>query len=65
MNHVEIEDLKKYVFIENPVYSPDGTYLAFIKATADEKKNSYHRNLYLVKDGEVVQYTAEKKYASN
>ena len=60
MNHVEIEDLKKFVFIENPVYSPDGTYLAFIKAMADEKKNSYHRDLYLVKDGEVVQYTAEK-----
>ena len=44
MKTVTIEDLKQFVFIENPVYAPDGKTLAFIKATADEKNNG---NCYL------------------
>ena len=60
MKTVTIEDLKQFVFIENPVYAPDGKSLAFIKATVDEKNNGYHRDLYLVKDGMVRQYTAKE-----
>ena len=60
MKTVTIEDLKQFVFVENPVYAPDGKTLAFIKATADEKNNGYHRDLYLVKDGKVRQYTSKE-----
>lgn len=55
---LEIEDLTKYVAIENPQYSPNGEYLAFQTGKADIKKNGYHRDVWLVKDGTASQFTA-------
>ena len=57
MKKVEIRDLLTYRFPENLLYSPDGKYLAFSCAQADEKKNSYKRDIWLIKDGKPVQLT--------
>ena len=55
---VVIEDLLKYIYPENLQYSPDGTYLAFQAAKADEKKNAYSRDVWMIKDGSPKQLTA-------
>lgn len=55
---IEIEDLLKYRFPENLQYSPDGTFLAFQLAQADEKNNSYTRDVWIVADGKPKQLTA-------
>ena len=55
---VEIRDLLDFRYPENLQYSPDGTYLAFQIARADEEKNTYHRDVWIVKDGKPVQLTA-------
>lgn len=58
LKSLEIEDLTKYVAIENLQYSPSGDYLAFQTGKADVKKNGYHRDVWLVKDGVANQFTA-------
>lgn len=55
---LQIEDLTKYTAIENLQYSPNGTYLAFQTGIADTKKNNYHRDVWLVKDGTAKQFTS-------
>ncbi len=55
---VVIEDLLKYTYPENLQYSPEGTYLAFQAAKADEKKNAYSRDVWMIKDGSPKQLTA-------
>lgn len=55
---LEIEDLTKYTAIENLQYSPDGKHLAFQTGVADVKKNGYHRDVWLAKDGKAQQFTA-------
>ncbi len=55
---VVIRDLLNFRFPENLQYSPKGTYLAFQVAKANEKKNSYDRDVWLVKDGKAKQLTA-------
>ena len=54
---LQIEDLTKYTAIENLQYSPNGTCLAFQTGIADTKKNNYHRDVWLVKDGTAKQFT--------
>ncbi|MBE6127742.1 MAG: S9 family peptidase [Erysipelotrichaceae bacterium] len=55
---VEIRDLLTFRFPENLQYSTKGTYLAFQVAQANEKKNSYDRDVWLVRDGKAKQLTA-------
>ena len=55
---VEIRDLLNFRFPENLQYSTKGTYLAFQVAKANEKKNSYDRDVWLVRDGKPQQLTA-------
>lgn len=55
---VEIRDLLNFRFPENLQYSTKGTYLAFQVAKANEKKNSYDRDVWLVRDGKAQQLTA-------
>ena len=55
---LELRDMLEYRYPENLQYSPDGTYLAFQVAKADEEKNTYTRDIWLVKDGKAAQFTA-------
>ncbi|MBR3357863.1 MAG: S9 family peptidase [Solobacterium sp.] len=55
---VEIRDLLDFRYPENLQYSPEGTYLAFQTAKAEEEKNTYHRDVWVVKDGTPRQLTA-------
>ena len=55
---LQIEDLTKYTAIENLQYPPNGTCLAFQTGIADTKKNNYHRDVWLVKDGTAKQFTS-------
>ncbi|MDO5108897.1 MAG: S9 family peptidase [Erysipelotrichaceae bacterium] len=55
---VEIKDLLTYRYPENLTYSPDGKTLAFTLAKADEEKNNYRRDIWIIRDGEPVQLTS-------
>jgi dipeptidyl aminopeptidase/acylaminoacyl peptidase len=54
---IEIKDLNGYRYPENLQYSPDGKYLAFQVASADVKKNDYHRDVWLSENGSAAQFT--------
>ena len=54
---IELEDIIKYKIPASLEYSPDGSILAFHTSEADEKKNGYRNNVYVVKDGKVKQVT--------
>ena len=56
--NIEIRDLLNFRYPENLLYSPDGKYLAFSLAKADEKNNKYTRDIWLIKDGSPVQLTS-------
>ena len=58
MKKVEIRDVLKYRFPENLQYNPDGTLLAFQAAYADEEKNTYRRDVHLIREGKDTQLTA-------
>ena len=55
---IEIRDLLTFKFPENLQYSPSGEYLAFQVAQADEKKNNYQRDVWLVRDGKAKRFTS-------
>lgn len=55
---VEIRDLLSFRYPENLQYSPDGTWLAFQCAQAVEDKDTYHRDVWIAKDGAAKQLTA-------
>lgn len=55
---VIIEDLLKFRYPENLQYSPDGKTLAFQAAESDTKKNSYHRDVWICKNGKAFQLTS-------
>lgn len=55
---VKIEDLLEFRFPENLTWSPDGNVLAFSLAKADEKKNSYQRDIWIVRDHRLIQLTS-------
>lgn len=58
MNKVTIEDLLNYRYIENLQYNPAGTAAAYQLARADEKKNTYHRDIMIVENSQVRQLTS-------
>ncbi len=61
MEKIEIRDLLKICFIENLQYSPDGKTPAFVLAKANEEKNDYERDVWLLKeDGPVPLLPAER-----
>ena len=60
---IKVTDLLRYKFPENLQYNPSGNVLAFQVATADQKTNTYKRNVYLVKDKKVKQLTTNDKSA--
>ncbi len=55
---VVIEDLLKFRYPSNLQYSPEGNALAFTLAEAVEEKNTYRRNVWLIRDGKPCQLTA-------
>lgn len=55
---VEIRDLLTYRFPENLTYSPDGKTLACTLAKMDEEKNTYTRDIWIIKDDHPVQLTS-------
>ncbi|MBR2802833.1 MAG: S9 family peptidase [Erysipelotrichaceae bacterium] len=61
MNKIEITDLLKFRFIENLQYSPNGKELAFVLAKANEEKNDYERDVWLLKEEGPVPYTSGGK----
>ena len=58
LQKIEVEDLLQFKYPSNLQYNPDGTILAFVVAYADEKENTYHRDVWISKDGKVKQLTA-------
>lgn len=58
MKKIEIKDLLKYRYPENLQYSPKGDMLAFQTAYADETKNTYKRDVHLIKNGRDIQLTS-------
>ncbi len=58
MKKIEIEDILKYQYPENVTFNPSGDAYAYQIAYADEKKNTYKRNIWVVRDGEPFQLTA-------
>ena len=55
---IEIRDLLRFRYPENLQYSPDGTVLAFQCARPDEEKNTYHRDVWIIRNGKAKQLTA-------
>lgn len=58
MKQIEIKDLLKYQFPENLQYSPKGDMLAFQVGYADEKKNTYRRDVHLIKNDRDIALTS-------
>lgn len=58
MKKIEIKDLLKYQFPENLQYNEKGDILAFQVAYSDEKKNSYRRDVHLIRNGRDIQLTS-------
>ena len=58
MKSVTIEDLLNYRYIENLQYNPSGTAAAYQLVRADEKKNTYHRDIMLVENNQIRQLTS-------
>ncbi len=58
MKKVEIRDILKYKYLENVLYNPSGSVFVYNVASADEKKNTYKRDVWAVKDGRPFQLTA-------
>ncbi|HEX7137394.1 MAG TPA: hypothetical protein VF219_06095, partial [Vicinamibacterales bacterium] len=54
------KDLLKFTWVADPQISPDGSTVAFVKVTVNEKENRYESSLYLVtaKGGEVRRLTS-------
>jgi dipeptidyl aminopeptidase/acylaminoacyl peptidase len=42
-------DLFKFVWVADPQISPDGTRVAFVRVTVDEKKDQYDTSIWIVK----------------
>ena len=55
---VLIEDLLKYKFLENLQYNPSGTVIAYQAAKSDEKKQAYHRDIWIIENGISKQLTS-------
>ncbi|MDD6560140.1 MAG: S9 family peptidase, partial [Lactimicrobium massiliense] len=55
---ITIHDLVTYHYVENLQYSPDGKTLAWQVAYADEKKNTYKRDVWVLRDNRPVQLTS-------
>jgi dipeptidyl aminopeptidase/acylaminoacyl peptidase len=43
------QDLFKFVWVAEPQISPDGSRVAFVRVTADEKKDQYDTSIWIVK----------------
>src|SRR5262245_35469476 len=54
------KDLLKFTWVADPQISPDGSNVAFVKVTVNEKENRYESALYLVsaKGGEIRRLTS-------
>ncbi len=57
-NAITIDELATYHYVENLQYNPSGTVLAYQLAYADLKKNTYKRDIWVVKDGKTSQLTS-------
>ncbi len=57
-NAITIDELVTYRYVENLQYNPSGTVLAYQLAYADTKKNTYKRDIWVVKNGKPMQLTA-------
>ena len=60
---ITAEDLSKIHYLQDPQFSPDGRYVAFVKITPDPLDKSYKRNIWLLPlpDGEAFQLTRADK----
>ena len=43
------KDLFKFVWVADPQISPDGSQVAFVRVTSDEKKDTYEHNIWLAR----------------
>lgn len=59
MRKIEIQTLLDFRFVSNPLFSPDGKWIAFAVSLADAEENTYKANLYLydMRKKEVKQLT--------
>ena len=44
------KDLFKFVWVADPQISPDGSQVAFVRVTVDEKKDQYDTSIWIVED---------------
>ena len=63
---INMDDLYQYALVEDPQISPDGQWIAFVRAQADKFSNSYKRNIWLqaVDGGDALQLTRSGKDSS-
>lgn len=56
---IEIEDLYKIVYAEDPQISPDGRWVAFVRTQPDKMENGYKRTIWLypTEGGDPLQLT--------
>ena len=60
---ISAEDLNNIHYVQDPQFSPDGQYIAFVKVTPDAMEKSYKRNIWLhsIADGNTIQLTRGNK----
>src|SRR3972149_8820900 len=44
------KDLFKFVWIADPQMAPDGSQIAFVRVTVDEKKDQYENGIWIAKE---------------
>ena len=56
---IKAEDLNQIIYVQDPQFSPDGRYVAFVKVTPDPRDKGYKRDIWLYSliDGVVGQLT--------
>lgn len=60
---IEIDDLYRMVTIEEPRFSPDGRWIAYVQVTCDRFEDAYRRTIWLAptEGGQPVQITRSGK----
>lgn len=60
---ITTEDLYKIIYVEDPRFSPDGRWVAYVQVIPDKMENSYKRNIWLIstEGGKPIQLTRSGK----
>jgi len=60
---ITAEDLNQIIYVQDPQFSPDGHYVAFVQVTPDPDEKGYKRNIWIydVEDDTATQLTRGNK----